>query len=316
MRDSAPKPTFADQLPKLRFGLLLAAFISLFLLSASHTIEAFTYNIDSWAANAAPVAFEVALIGFTLSTQSSERRNWLTTLTIVLIVIATVIANGVSGISVANTKTGSTDFGLYHLFALIVAPIVPFSTIVIGHLLSDTLLRWRVVDRVSDAWNAVEIEVLYRAAQAELVRRGLTAGRAGRLAFDLTRGYLGTSTIALMQANQPANQPAQQSPTLIEVPASVQPSVSVASVIPANGSTNERTERTANERTNEPANEHNGRTRRNPNALTDLHEWARTSGTDVTGLSVDQFWQAAKSANVVAGRTSAAQVLAELQGDK
>ena len=309
LRESAPKPTFADQLPKLRFGLLLAAFVAMFMLSAAHTAATFSRNVDSWVANVAPVAFEVALIGFTLSTTANERRNRLTNITIALIVIATVIANGVSGVSVAATGSPKNQ-DLYKIFALIVAPVVPFSTIVIGHLLSDTLLQWRTIDRAADAWNAVEIEVLYRATQAELVKKGVTPGKAGRLAFDLTRGYLGTSTIALLPNTPQSQQTAMQPVTIATEAVSVQPSV-----MPTNGTdgTDVRTDNGHNGSGNGSTNTNKPSVKRNPNALDDLRTWVRTNQIDVTNLSVDDFWVAAKTANVQTGRTSAAQVLAELQ---
>ena len=335
LRTSAPKATFADYMPHLRLVLFIVAFFAMFALSASHTSGSFKYNVEGGVENAAPLAFEVFLTAVMLATTKQEKRGWIVNTTILFIVLATIYANGASGITVASARAceGATapctaQFGIYHLFALITAPIVPLATIVIGHMISDTLLHWQQVDRVSAAWRDAELEYLYRDLQSEAMKAGLTPGRAGRWAFETAKAYIGTNTISAMQLPPPASQQPSITPTQSEdspykelaasaarvmtaaIMSNVDPSVR-PSVMPTNGTD----VRTDNGSSNGSTNGNKPSVKRNPNALDDLRTWVRTNQIDVTNMSVDQFWEAAKAADIRSGRTSAAQVLAELQAN-
>ena len=173
-------------------------------------------------------------------------------------------------------------------------------------MISDTLLHWQQVDRVSTAWRDAELEYLYRDLQSEAMKAGLTPGRAGRWAFETAKAYIGTNTLGTLPAPVPV-----PTPIPLPEPAPVQPSVT-----PANG-TDVRTDNGSSNGSTNGANGHTDSVRttnkRNPNALDDLRTWVRTNQIDVTNMSVDQFWEAAKAADIRSGRTSAAQVLAELQ---
>lgn len=333
LRTSAPKATFADYIPHLRLVLFIVAFFAMFALSASHTSGSFKYNVEGGVENAAPLAFEVFLTAVMLATTKQEKRGWMVNSTIFFIVLATIYANGASGITVASARAceGAVapcvpQFGIYHLFALITAPIVPLATIVIGHMISDTLLHWQQVDRVSAAWRDSELEWLYRDLQSEAMKAGLTPGRAGRWAFETAKAYIGTNTLGTLPAPvpQPAPTPIpnpqplplpaplpspipQPEPAPVPHPAPVPQPTDGTDVRTDNGSSNGYTDKPTN--TNKPS------VKRNPNALDDLRTWVRTNQIDVTNMSVDQFWEAAKAADIRSGRTSAAQVLAELQAN-
>lgn len=194
LKTEAPKRDIQDLFFDLRILLLTLAFLAMGLLSSAHTVEAFSHNAPYALALVSPLAFELYLIASTL-TGRSVQRDIGTRITQVLIFAVAVIANGASGWQQAmNTASGEMQ-PIYQIMALIAAPIVPFATMSIGHLLSGSILTRQKFDKVGEAWKAAETGVFYRALYTAYNTQGIPPQDARRMAQADAQGYLGMGRV-------------------------------------------------------------------------------------------------------------------------
>lgn len=214
LKTEAPKRDIQDLFFDLRILLLTLAFLAMGLLSSAHTVEAFSHNAPYALALVSPLAFELYLIASTL-TGRSVHRDIGTRVTQVLIFAVAVIANGASGWQQAmNTASGDMQ-PIYQIMALIAAPIVPFATMSIGHLLSGSILTRQKFDKVGEAWKAAETGVFYRALYTAYNTQGMPPQEARRMAQADAQGYLGMGRItSASRMVSPVSTVSQESTTL------------------------------------------------------------------------------------------------------
>lgn len=213
LKTEAPKRDIQDLFFDLRILLLTLAFLAMGLLSSAHTVEAFSHNAPYALALVSPLAFELYLIASTL-TGRAVHQDIGTRITQVLIFVVAVIANGASGWQQAmNTATDSMQ-SVYQIMALIAAPIVPFATMSIGHLLSGSIMSRQKFDKVGEAWKAAETGVFYRALYTAYNTQGVPPQEARKLAQADAQGYLGMGRITSASRLSSVSTVSQESTTL------------------------------------------------------------------------------------------------------
>lgn len=192
-------PQIQDRLEALVPYLFIVLEISLFMLSASHTLDVvsrFVPGVGSWFS----LGLEVGLVGLAFVVHNAKHKGqqveklWLLTEFLLFVFLIGTNVGGsilmiVGNIAGANLKV--TDYVTMSI-AVVLSIIIPIATVTIGQALAKLFVdRMLDGDPVDQKWRLQAYDYLFPELFTAALSSGLTPGKAKQLAHQTALGFVG-----------------------------------------------------------------------------------------------------------------------------